>query len=223
MQHVLLVQMLKALVSVELRLRVRSEAKMPDAVIIRPEPLSGSFRKLLASELPMFREHLQRLDKESRRLRFAHGVSDCFIDDYALRAGDNGSIIYGYFEGSILRAVAELRKLGDAWGHEAEAAFSVEQTHQGRGIGNRLMGLVIRTARNRGVQMLYMSCHADNARIQSIAKNHDAELKFEYGEVLGEIVPDCPNYFSIMAEALEDRVGYILAVLDLQARLVKAA
>jgi hypothetical protein len=36
-------------------------------------------------------------------------------------------------------------------------------------------------------------------------------------------VPDTANYFSILAEAMDDRVGFMLAVLDLQSRLVKAA
>jgi len=36
-------------------------------------------------------------------------------------------------------------------------------------------------------------------------------------------MPETPNYFSILAEAVEDRVGYMMAVLDLQKRLVNAA
>jgi hypothetical protein len=41
--------------------------------------------------------------------------------------------------------------------------------------------------------------------------------------VVGEIVPQGPNYFSLLAEAVEDRFGYMMAVLDLQNRVVKAA
>jgi hypothetical protein len=85
------------------------------------------------------------------------------------------------------------------------------------------MGRVIRSARNRGVQRLYMSCLAENARMQAIARKHEAQLRFEYGEVIGEIVPEGPDYFSIMAEAVEDRVGFVLAVLELQSRIVRAA
>ena len=182
----------------------------------------GTIRKLLAAEAPLLRDHLLRLDKDSRRLRFAHGVADGFIEDYAARAFDFG-IVYGYFEDGVLRAAAELKKLGDTWGNEAEAAFSVERSHQDHGIGNQLMGRVIRAARNRGVRLLYMSCLAENARMQSIARHYDAELRLEYGEIVGEIIPELPNYFSILAEVMEDRVGYMLAVLDLQSRLVKAA
>lgn len=183
----------------------------------------GSIRKLWPTESEKFRDHLLRLDQDSRRMRFAHGVSDTFIEDYAARLTDMGSVVYGYFVDGELRAVAELRKLGDTWGREAEAAFSVESGWQDRGLGSELMGRVIRAARNRGVMHLYMSCLAENRKMQAIARKHSADLRFEYGEVVGDIVPQEPNYFSLLGEAVEDRVGYMLAVLDLQARLVKAA
>ncbi len=183
----------------------------------------GNIRKLWPTEGNKFPDHLFRLDRDSRRMRFAHGVSDAFIDDYAARIGDMGSIVYGFFLDGELRAAAELRKLGETWGREAEAAFSVEQAWQSKGIGQELMGRVIRAARNRGVHHLYMSCLAENAKMQTIARKHAATLRFEYGEVVGDIVPQDPSYFSLLAEAMEDRVGYMLAVLDLQERLAKAA
>ena len=52
----------------------------------------GSVRKLWPTETEKFRDHLLRLDKESRRLRFAHAVSDAFIEDYASRMTEFGSV-----------------------------------------------------------------------------------------------------------------------------------
>ena len=184
---------------------------------------TGAIRKLWPTETDRFRDHLLRLDKETRRLRFAHFVSDAFIEDYAGRMVDLGSVVYAYVLESRVRAVAELRRLGDAWGEEAEAAFSVEKAYQDQGIGTELMGRVVRAARNRGIKRLYMSCLAENSKMQAIARKHEAELRFEYGEVIGEILPDTPNYFSILAEAAEDRVGFMIAVLELQSRMVRAA
>lgn len=183
----------------------------------------GNIRKLWPTESDKFRDHLLRLDKESRRMRFAHAVSDAFIEDYASRMNDMGSIVYALVEDGEVRAAAELRKLGDTWGKEAEAAFSVETAYQEHGIGSELMGRVIRAARNRGVSQLFMSCLAENGKMQSIARKYEAELRFEYGEVVGEIVPQEPNYFSILAEAVDDRVGYMMAVLDLQRRVSRNA
>jgi GNAT superfamily N-acetyltransferase len=196
----------------------------PDALPPEIHPISAaSVRKLWPTEGDLFRDHLLRLDKDSRRMRFAHGVSDSFIEDYSARMSDMGSIVYGYFVDGEIRAAAELRKLSDNWGVEAEAAFSVERAYQDQGIGSALMGRIIRSARNRGVKLLFMSCLAENAKMQAIAKKHEADLRFEYGEVIGEILPETPNYFSILQEAAEDRVGFMIAVLELQTRLVRAA
>jgi len=183
----------------------------------------SGIRKLWPTEVDKFRDHLLRLDKDSRRMRFAHGVSDAFIEDYASRMPDSGSVVHGYLVDGRVRAAAELRRLGDAWGEEAEAAFSVEKAYQDQGIGSEMMGRVVRSARNRGIRRLYMSCLAENSRMQTIARKHEADLRFEYGEVIGEIMPEGPNYFSIIAEAAEDRVGFMIAVLELHSRMVRAA
>lgn len=183
----------------------------------------GTIRRLWPTETDKFRDHLLRLDKASRRLRFAHAVSDAFVEDYASRMTEYGSLVYGHVVDGKVRGAAELRRLGDGWGEEAEAAFSVEKAYQDNGVGSDLMGRVVRAARNRRVRRLYMSCLAENAKMQVIAKKHEAVLRFEYGEVIGEILPETPDYFSMVAEAAEDRVGFMIAVLDLQSRMVRAA
>ncbi len=187
----------------------------------------GVIRKLLPMEAPRFRDHLIRLDSTSRRMRFAHAVSDGFIEDYAAQMGANGAIVYGWFHDDELRATAELRRIGETaletWGDEAEAAFAVEPEFQGRGVATELMGRVIRSARNRGVRQLIMTCLAGNAKMQAVARHHDVDLRFEQGEVVGELLPDAANVGSLMAEAFDDRFGYWMAVFDGKARAIKAA
>jgi RimJ/RimL family protein N-acetyltransferase len=183
----------------------------------------GSIRRLWPTETDKFRGHLLRLDPESRRMRFAHSVSDAFIEEYAGRLTQYGSLIYGHLVDGRVRGAAELRRLGDAWGEEAEAAFSVETPWQDHGIGTDLMGRVVRAARNRNIRRLYMSCLAENAKMQAIARKHAAVLRFEAGDVVGEILPERPDYASLAAETAADRMGFMIAVLDLQARLVRAA
>jgi RimJ/RimL family protein N-acetyltransferase len=183
----------------------------------------GIIRRLWPTETDKFRDHLLRLDKDSRRLRFAHAVSDAFVEDYASRMSEYGSLVYGHVVDGKVRGAAELHRLGDGWGEEAEAAFSVEMAYQDNGVGSDLMGRVVRAARNRRVRRLYMSCLAENAKMQVIARKHEAVLRFEYGEVIGEILPETPDYFSMVTEAAEDRVGFMIAVLDLQSRMVRAA
>jgi RimJ/RimL family protein N-acetyltransferase len=183
----------------------------------------GIVRRLWPTETDKFRDHLLRLDKENRRMRFAHSVSDAFIEEYAQRMTQYGSLVYGHLADGKVRGAAELRRLGDTWGDEAEAAFSVERPWQDHGVGTELMGRVLRAARNRNIRRLYMSCLADNAKMQAIARKHDALLRYESGDVVGEILPAQPSYLSLVTEAAQDRMGFIIAVLDLQARLVRAA
>ncbi|MEO1720645.1 MAG: GNAT family N-acetyltransferase [Pseudomonadota bacterium] len=176
-----------------------------------------STRKLWPAEVAAFKAHLLRLDRESRRRRFAHSVSDRFVEEYAETLTHRGAIVYGAFDSrSVLRATAELRKIGPNWAPTAEAAFAVEADFRNCGIGSRLMGLVIRSARNRGVAHLYLSCLAENATMQRIARKHDAYLTFEYGEVVGDIKPSASDLFSQFAEAVDDRFGILLAVMDLR-------
>jgi GNAT superfamily N-acetyltransferase len=184
----------------------------------------GTIRKLWPTEVSKFRDYLLRLDPETRRLRFAHGVSDAFIEEYATRLNDNGAIVFGFFENDELRAAAELYKLGLAWGGgNAEAAFSVEAPYQNQGIGTELMGRVVQAARNRGVRHLYMTCLAENGKMQNIAHKHRAFQRYEHGDVIGEILPPSPGYLSLFLEAMEDRVDFLVAVLDLHERALKTA
>ena len=183
----------------------------------------GTIRKLFPVENHKFRDHLLRLDRDSRRSRFGHTVADSFVKAYAERLSEHNSVVYGYFVDGVMHAAAELRKVSDTWGKEAEAAFSVETPYQESGVGSDLMGRIIQAARNRGVEQIYIICMAENTRMQRIAKKHDAVLRFEQGEVVGRIKPAWPSALSVLAEAVDDQRAYVMMVLDLQSRLVPSA
>lgn len=180
----------------------------------------ADIRKLWPAEIGKYRDHLLRLDAENRRMRFGMNADNAFISDYARRVNDMKSVVYGCFVDDELRAAAELRPFGASLQDEAEAAFSVERDWQGLGFGTALMGRVIRTARNRGIRRLYVNCLAENRKMQRIARKYDAELRFEEGEVLGELLPAAPSYLSIWRETLENEHGFVMAVLDLQRRFL---
>jgi hypothetical protein len=48
-------------------------------------------------------------------------------------------------------------------------------------------------------------------------------LRFDAGDVVGEILPKQPDYYSLTTESAADRMGFMIAVLDLQTRMVRAA
>lgn len=183
----------------------------------------GKIRKLWVTELGLYRDHLLRLDENSRRMRFGMGVGPDFIEDYARRVGDMKSVVYAYVEDGEVRAAAELRRFSFEVQGEAEAAFSVEEDYQDSGIGTELLGRVIRAARNRRIRRIYMNCLLENRKMQRVARKYEAVLHFDHGEVVGELEPATPNYFSLWREAVEDEMGFVMAVLDLQKRMRPAA
>jgi RimJ/RimL family protein N-acetyltransferase len=183
----------------------------------------GTVRKLWPTEMEKFRDHLLRLDKDSRQLRFGLSVDDTFIEAYTARADFKATVIYGYFAGGEMHAAAELRCVGEGWGTEAEAAFSVEPAFQDGGVGTDLLGRVLLAARNRGIHRLYMNCLPENRKMQRIARKYDAELHFDHGEVVGKVRTPGPTPATLWSEAIDDGNGFVMAVLDLPLRLLPAA
>ncbi len=173
-----------------------------------------TIRKLWFTETEKFRDHLLRLDSESRRMRFGMVVGDDFIRKYAGQATQFQSVIYGSFAGREMHAAAELRMIGDSWHGDAEAAFSVERDYQDSGVGTELLGRIIMAARNRGVDKLYMNCLSENRKMQRIAKKYEADLFFDHGEVVGQLKPSVPTPLSLWSEAMDNSSGFVMAVLE---------
>jgi GNAT superfamily N-acetyltransferase len=103
---------------------------------------------LWVDETELYRQHLLRLDAESRRNRFGGAVSDGFIHRYSEPSALNGAVIHGFFVDGVLRGAAELRLLERPG--EAEAALSIERAWQSHGVGTALLERVLLAARNSG-------------------------------------------------------------------------
>src|ERR1051325_9156485 len=131
-----------------------------------PLPEGGAVRKLWVGETDAYRDHLLRLDAESRARRFSGAVSDEFIARHAASAGDVGTVVHGFFIDGTVRGAAELRRCGRTFTREGEAAFSIEQPWQSQGVGTILLERTLLSARNRGIASLHMHCLADNKRMQ---------------------------------------------------------
>src|SRR5262245_37058865 len=99
---------------------------------------AGVIRQLRPSELPLFREHLLRLDRESRRDRFGGAMNEAFVEAYANRCFANGTTVIGYVQGDRVLGAAELHEEAEGEEPTGEIAFSVERELQHRGIGSAL-------------------------------------------------------------------------------------
>jgi GNAT superfamily N-acetyltransferase len=183
----------------------------------------GTIRKVLRSETHLIEEHLLRLDTDTRRRRFGHDVADQYIHDYALHAADYGNLTFGFFQDGDIRAISELHQGDRAHSHTAEVAFSVERPFANQGVATRLMGHVIRSARNRGIRNLLLVCLTENIKMQAIARHYGADLRIEEGSIVADIIPKRADYASMTGEYLDDRMVFVQAAFDLQTRLARIA
>ena len=184
---------------------------------------AGYIRRIWSADLPLFRDHLLRLDGESRHARFGMAVSDQFLKDYADHCFAINGITFGYFVDGVIRGAGEFRPLFEIYElsaqRTAEAAFSVEKDWRRKGVGTELLGRIIHTARNRQANELFMSCLASNRAMQNLALHFKAEIAFEADQTTGKLIGRPPTPFSLMQEAFEDSASYATAFLDLQKRL----
>jgi hypothetical protein len=56
-----------------------------------------------------------------------------------------------------------------------------------------------------------------------LARKFDAELKFDFGSVIGDVDPPRSTALSLMRELTADACGVASTILDAQARLLGAA
>ncbi len=185
-------------------------------------PEGGVVRKLWIGEAGKYRDHVLRLDADSRHSRFAGGVSDDFVRNYVDLSISLDAVVHGFFLDGVMRGAAELRPLGLNLPRQAEAAISVEKPWQSHGVGSALLRRTLLTARNRGYRLLHMACLAENYRMQQLARKFDAELSFDFGSVVGEVESSRATPLSLMRELMADQHGFATAMLDLQSRLLRA-
>ena len=179
----------------------------------------GLIRKLWVVETHAHRDHLLRLDPESRRNRFNATIADDAVRGYAETARGSDVILHGFFVDGVLRGVADLRILG----REAEAAFSIEKRWQSHGVGSALLQRSLLAARNRGVKLLQVCCLMDNRRMQRLARKFEAELIFDCGTVIGTMENPYPTPLSLMQEMVADSHSFAAAYVDFQSRMLMPA
>ncbi|HYP57563.1 MAG TPA: GNAT family N-acetyltransferase [Beijerinckia sp.] len=181
-----------------------------------------TIRRLWACDGALFRDHLLRLDAESRYDRFGTYVSDESLKDYAEGCFGLDAITYGYFVDGIMRGAGELRAIGSAFLPKGavEGAFSVAKDWRRRGIGTELMARILRAARNRRIDTLYLSCLAHNRSMVGLAKKFETDLTFETDAVTGKLIARTPTPSSLFEEFVDDSLGLAEALFDFQQRVL---
>jgi GNAT superfamily N-acetyltransferase len=146
----------------------------------------GYVRTLIQQEeLPLLRDHLLRLDAGSRHDRFNGFLDDSFIERYAARCAEDGTVIVAYIVDGVVRGAAELHPPE----HDClpEVAFSVESSARRQGVGTVLFRRLIAEARWKGYKQLRITTGAENHAMRALARKFGAHLAFRHGESTGTI------------------------------------
>ena len=161
---------------------------MRDASITTDLAASGQIRKLSRREMPLLREHLLRLDPESRRDRFNGYADESFIERYAEKCEADGTVVIAYIDDGKVMAAAELHPPGDGLDPTTpEIAFSVERPLRRKGLGSLLFKRLIAEARMKGYTSLRITTGAQNDAMRALASKFGAHLMFQHGESTGLI------------------------------------
>ncbi|MDI1264271.1 MAG: GNAT family N-acetyltransferase [bacterium] len=138
-------------------------------------------------ELPLLRDHLLRLDRTSRHDRFHGFMDDSFIERYAEKCANDGTVVIAFFEDGVVRGAAELHPSDQSPDSLPEIAFSVEASVRRRGVGSILFRKLITEARAKGYKNLRITTGAQNDAMRALAAKFGAKLVFRHGESTGTI------------------------------------
>jgi RimJ/RimL family protein N-acetyltransferase len=154
----------------------------------RPRPGFGYVRALSQQEeLPLLRDHLLRLDPESRHDRFNGFLDESFIERYAQKCADDGTLIVAYMENGIVRGAAELHPPEPSGDGLPEIAFSVEKCVRRQGVGSVLFRRLLAEASWKGYRRVRITTGSSNAAMRALAGKFGAQLDFRHGESTGTI------------------------------------
>ncbi len=170
------------------------------------------YRKLHSGDAQRFADHIIRLAPDDRRSRFAGTVSDDEVRRYCATLDRRNTLVIAFFDGFEIRAAAELRM--DRQAGQAEAAFSVEKSVQGQGIGRELMRRIVTIAQNLGLTRLSVICRPENRRMRQLLAAFNAESAVDIEEVVASIQLGRANPVSLAQESFDDGSGLVPIMLD---------
>ena len=177
---------------------------------------TADVRRLWPADMPLFRDHLLRLDSRSRHERFAGGMSDDFLVRYAQDCFGEGDLVFGAFVDGVMRGAAELRSSEAIWSEQApfqrhihaEAAFSVEEPYR----------RIEQAASNHGVETIEIVCAPDNVGMMRLAGKFKTQFSFEENQFTGRLNARLPTAFSLLREASRDVMDMTASVFDARTR-----
>ena len=173
--------------------------------------MSIVIRKLSHLELSKYTDHLLRLPKDDRYLRFGYAISDDGIRKYVASQYRIKQVVLGAFNEN-LDVVAAIEIIFDtskyvAVNDVAEIGLSVEPEYRAQGIGSKLFQNALLIARNRSVNQLVSHCLTQNRWMMRIARKYGMSVVRDSGDAQGIIELDAPDVVTLMDEVIGDGIA----------------
>jgi RimJ/RimL family protein N-acetyltransferase len=195
---------------------------VPNDDHLHARPGFGYVRTLSQNEeLPLLRDHLLRLDSESRHDRFNGFLDDSFIERYAEKCANDGTIIVAYMENGVVRGAAELHPPDETSEGLPEIAFSVEACVRRRGVGSVLFRRLISEARWKGYRRLRVTTGAQNQAMRALASKFGAHLVFHHGESTGTIDLTRQSQADLARIAIDAPLAAAKALINVNRAVIK--
>ena len=184
--------------------------------VTAPIRIKGTVRTLSQQEeLPLLRDHLLRLDRTSRHDRFHGFMDDSFIERYAEKCANDGTLIIAYIEDGVVRGAAELHPPEQSPDSLPEIAFSVETSVRRKGVGSFLFRKLIAEARAKDYQSLRITTGAQNEAMRALANKFSAHLTVRYGESTGNIDLSQQNQPEVALSAMATTIDAARAITNI--------
>lgn len=147
---------------------LQSLEKLRDGTVVLIRPIRPTDEALE-------REFIERLSAQSRRYRFLGTVKTPGPE--LLRQFTHPETVHGVAFVALVAGASQEREIGvcryaaSPDGLNCECAVSVSDEWQGKGLATILMGRLIKTARERGIQSMYSIDANDNQRMRELAQH----------------------------------------------------
>jgi GNAT superfamily N-acetyltransferase len=161
--------------------------------------------RLTHLEYTKYRQHLKKLDADSRYLRFGYAIKDEVIDivcDRIERNPQKHKIFVIEDEDCAVIAAGHI-SLED---EPIELAFSVLKEYQGNGMGSALMQRCIEWCQNRSIKTGCMVCLSRNIAVKKLAQKHGILIE-ESGDSEATLTIPVSNTSSVISEITQDNLA----------------
>lgn len=153
-------------------------------------------------------EHFMRLDKESRYNRFCISMNDYALENYVKQI-DYKNAYFAVFDDELkIVGLGEcVREKSSKTPNVAEVAFSVLKEYQGQGLGNKILGRIVRYAQANNIDTLNMFCLRTNQKVVHLAKKFGLKVSISEGENIATLDNMQANEFSPINELVEETIA----------------